>query len=330
MVLIDSTPIRERIFNSATVREEGGLTTLHFHAMGTRCRVSLVDPSRKATNDFLQHLLEWVSDFEAKYSRFLDTSLISQINRAAGQHPVEIDEETDRILSLCAELHFFTQRVFDPTALPLIRLWDWKKNPGTLPSADAIARTKELVGWNLVQRSSNSVFLPRAGMCLDFGGIGKEYAVDMAMQIGASYGVNNLLVDFGQDLRVNGAPSGKPAWHIGLEDPNSPGTCWGSVAATDRAIATSGDYLRHFTLNGRRYGHILDPRSGYPAATECLAVSIVAPSCTMAGILSTSAFILGPKAGYDLINRTYGVAGAILTHDQRIFSQGFYQYLVNS
>ncbi len=330
MVLSDSKPIRERVFNSATVREEGGLTTLFFHAMGTRCRVSLVEPNRKATNDFLQSLLEWVSDFEAKYSRFIDSSLISRINAAAGQHPVEIDEETNRILSLCAELHFFTQRVFDPTTLPLIRLWDWKKNPAGLPSADAIARARELVGWNLVQRTANSVYLPKTGMALDLGGIGKEYAVDIVLQMGGTHGISNLLVDFGQDLRVQGKPPGKPAWHIGLEDPNNPGSCWGSVAATDRAVASSGDYLRHFVLNGKRYGHILDPRTGYPAETDCLAVSIVAPSCTMAGILSTSAFILGPKAGYDMIHRSYGGAGVILTREQRLFTPSFYQYLVNS
>ncbi len=330
MVLIDPKPVRERVFNSATIREEDGMTTLHFHAMGTRCRVSLAEPNRKVANEFLESLLDWVSTFEAKYSRFIDSSLISQINRAAGKHPVEIDEETDRILSLCGELYFFTQRAFDPTSLPLIRLWDWKKNPGVLPTDEAIARARELVGWSSVERTSTSVYLQRPGMCLDFGGIGKEYAVDMAVQIAASHGVNDLLVDFGQDLRVRGNPPGKPAWHIGLEDPNNPGNCWGSVGVSDRAVATSGSYLRHFVLDGRRYGHIIDPRTGYPAETECLAVSIIAPSCTLAGILSTSAFILGPKGGYELINRIYGAAGVILTQNQRIFTQSFYHYLVNS
>lgn len=330
MVLMDAKPVRERVFDSATIREDEGLSTLFFHAMGTRCRVSLVEPTREAANLFLQRMLEWVSDFEAKYSRFLDSSLISRINAAAGKHPVEIDEETARLLALCEELSFFTQGVFDPTALPLIRLWNWKANPPALPSEDSVRRAMELVGWRKVERSRDSVYLPRAGMCLDLGGIGKEYAVDMALQIAAEFGVKDLLVDFGQDIRVRGRPPGKPAWHIGLEDPNAPGTCWGSVGADNHAIATSGDYLRHFVANAKRYGHIIDPRTGYPAESGCLAVTAIAPSCTMAGILTTTAFILGPKEGYDLICRSFGAAGVILTPTQRILTPRMNEYLVNS
>jgi thiamine biosynthesis lipoprotein len=274
-------------------------------------------------------MLEWVADFEAKYSRFIESSLISRINAAAGMHPVEIDEETERLLSLCSELHFMTQGVFDPTALPLIKLWNWKATPVTLPDESAIAAARELVGWRSVQRSKGSVFLPRKGMSLDLGGIGKEYAVDMAAQMAAQYGITDLLVDFGQDLRVLGAPPGRPAWHIGLEDPKAPGTCWGSVGANDAAVATSGDYLRHFVAGGRRYGHIIDPRSGYPVDNGTLSVTVVAPSCTMAGLLSTTAFILGPEAGLDLIQRTYNASGVVSTENQRFFTPRIHEYLVN-
>ena len=166
-------------------------------------------------------------------------------------------------------------------------------------------------------------------MCLDFGGIGKEYAVDMAVAMAPHFGIEHLLVDFGQDIRALGHPPGKPAWHIGLEDPMSPGSCWGSVAAMHHAVASSGDYLRCFMLNGRRYGHIIDPRSGYPVDNGCLSVSVVAPSCTLAGVLSTTAFILGPKDGFELINRTFGASGAIISHTGRFITPRFYEHLVS-
>jgi thiamine biosynthesis lipoprotein len=328
MVVNDSLSIRTRVRQSAVIREEDGLSTLTFHAMGTRCRVSLVEPSRAASNAFLDQLLNWVAGFEAKYSRFIDSSLIGRINAAAGQHWVEIDADTERLFAMCSELHFFTRGAFDPTALPLIRLWNWKANPLVVPSAETIRITSELVGWNKVQRRAGAIFLPRAGMCLDLGGIGKEYAVDMAMTLAEQHGVANLLVDFGQDIRVRGNPPGRPAWHIGLEDPKSPGNCWGSVALQDQAVASSGDYLRHFMHEGRRYGHIIDPRDGYPVNNGCLSVSVVAPTCTIAGVLSTTAFILGPKEGFQLIQSYHGAAGAVITEQGSHITPRLYEYLL--
>lgn len=330
MVLIQNQPIRERVVQSSTFRVEGGIATVTFVAMGTRCRVSLVESSRAKVEACLQHLLNRVADFEAKYSRFLDDSLIGRINAAAGRDWVEVDEETDRICNLCGDLFFFTGGAFDPTALPLIGLWNWKNKPPVLPGDRDIQAARELVGWSKVQRRRGAIFLPRAGMCLDLGGIGKEYAVDMTMALLAEHGVSNALVDFGQDIRVQGKPPGRPAWHIGLENPRSAGSCWATVAVTDHAVATSGDYLRHFTHRGRRYGHIIDPRSGYPVENHCRAVSVVAPACTSAGILTTTAFILGAQEGFHLINRYHGASGAILTDTANLITPRFYEHLVQT
>ncbi|HLP76587.1 MAG TPA: FAD:protein FMN transferase [Candidatus Paceibacterota bacterium] len=326
---MDNQSIRARIRNSAVIREDQGLSILSFHAMGTVCRVSIVEPSRSAANAYLDNLLNWISDFEATYSRFLEGSLISRINAAAGAEWVEVDEQTEQLLNLCGEMYFFTGGAFDPTALPLIRLWNWKANPPVVPSDEAIQQAKQFVGWNLVQRRKGAVFLSRPGMSLDFGGIGKEYAVDMSVTMAAPYGIKNILVDFGQDIRAVGTPPGKPAWHVGLENPKTPGTCWGSVAVTNHAVASSGDYLRCFVINGRRFGHIIDPRSGYPVGNNCVAVNAIAPNCTLAGILTTASFILGPKDGFELINRTFGASGAIITDNGNLITPRFYEHLVN-
>jgi FAD:protein FMN transferase len=296
--------------------------------MGTRCRVMLGETRRETGDSYFNRLLDWVADFEAKYSRFLDGSLVHRINAAAGKHWVETDEETDRLLALCGDLFFFTRGAFDPTALPLIRLWNWKNNPPVVPDESSLCTARELVGWNQVQRRRGGIFLPREGMCLDLGGIGKEYAVDAVIALAAQHGIANVLVDFGQDIRAQGKPPGRPAWHVGLENPKSPGSCWASVAVTNHAVASSGDYLRHFVHQGRRYGHIIDPRTGWPVHNQCLAVSVVASTCTIAGILTTSAFVLGPRDGYHLINSHHSASGAIVTETTNLITPRFYEHLV--
>jgi len=328
MVLNPNIALRERVRQSAVVNEEDRLSTLTFHAMGTRCRVRIVEPSRPAANGYFDQVLTWVADFEAKYSRFLNDSLIGFINGAAGKMWVEVDEETDRLFNLCNDLFFLTNGAFDPTALPLIRLWNWKANPPVMPTEEAIQAARELTGWKRIQRRRSAIFLPQAGMCLDLGGIGKEYAVDMVAALATQYGVEHVLVDFGQDIRVLGHPPGRPAWHVGLENPQTPGTCWGSVAVNNHAVASSGDYLRHFVHDGQRYGHIVDPRTGRPVANGCLLVNVVASTCTVAGILSTTAFILGPREGFHLINGYHGAAGAIFTEQGNFITQRFYDHLI--
>lgn len=330
MVLNMGHPVRARVRRSAVIREEGGMSHLTFHAMGTRCSVSLVEPSRAAANAYLDALLNRVADFEAKCSRFLEDSLVGRINKAAGVRWVEVDDETLQLLDLCGHLHHLTRGAFDPTALPLLKLWDWKAQPPRVPTEAQIARARELVGWSKVERRGNAVFLPAAGMCLDLGGVGKEHAVDVAVEMAAQHGVSTVMVDFGQDIRATGLPPGRPAWHIGLEDPRQPGSCWASVALLNRAVATSGDYLRHFVHEGRRYGHLVDPRDGRPVSGGVLAVTAVAPTCTQAGAMTTAAFVLGVEEGFRLLSSQFGVDGVMVTERGPLTTPRFYEYLVQS
>ena len=318
--------VMDRVMQSANVATDHGLHKLTFRAMNTQCRVHFHGVTDAVALEFYRAVLDWVGLFEARYSRFLPDSLIGRINAAAGQHWVDVDPETDRLFALCHELVFFTRGAFDPTALPLIQLWNWKAQPSVVPTDDAIRAARELVGWNKVRRSPNGIFLPQAGMCLDLGGIGKEYAVDSVVRMALERGIQNVLVDFGQDVRVHGHPPDKKFWWIGLEDAAHPGNCWAGVAVTDHAVATSGDYFRNFQIDGRRYGHILDPRTGYPVANGCRAVSVIAPSCTIAGILSTTAMILGASEGLQLIETHPGAAGAISTDGPRHSSKRFHEY----
>ena len=308
------------------------LRKLTFPALGTTCEVQYAPPGNMAQSaEFEQAAVAWVQAFEAQYSRFRPDSLVSRINRAAGREWVAVDPEMEQLLKLCDTLQFMTQGVLDPTALPLIQLWNWKAEKPRVPSAPEIAAALRLVGWSKVQRAPGKVLLPLAGMALDFGGFGKEYAVDVVAQIAQDHGIANALVDFGHDLRALGAPPGRPAWHIGLENPDQPGATFASVGLSgSRGIASSGDYLRCFTVDGRRYGHIVDPRTGWPVANGCIQVTVIAGTCLQAGILSTTAFVLGVPKGLELIQSLPGAEGMLLTNGTRAQTRGFHQYVATN
>jgi thiamine biosynthesis lipoprotein len=306
-------------------------TTLNrtdFHAMGTRCSIQYACAEADRARAFERRAVAWVQAFEAKYSRFQPDSLISRINDAAGREWVPVDAQTEALFELCDTLHHITRGILDPTMLPVIRLWDYKAKTPTIPSDNAVASALDLVGWKKVRRTAGRVMLPREGMALDLGGFGKEYAVDMVAGIAREHGITGALVDFGHDLYALGCPPDAAHWHIGLEDPARPGTHNASVAVTNKGIASSGDYLRCFTINGRRYGHIIDPRTGHPVSNECTQATVVADNCLLAGVLSTTAFVLGPRDGLALIEGFPGAEGLVTTTIARAQTKGFFHYVV--
>ena len=302
-----------------------------FRAMGTNCEIQYACDEPRRCEAFERTALSWVQAFEAKYSRFRDDSLVSRINTDAGREWVQIDPEMEQMLNLCDTLYFLTQGILDPTTLPLLRIWNYKAEHPVLPTEQEIATARGLVGWPKVQRMPGKIYLPETGMALDFGGFGKEYAVDIVAQIAVDLGITNVLVDFGHDLRALGKPPGRPGWHIGLEDPKHPGVSSGSVAlGGTRGIASSGDYLRRFTLDGKRYGHIVDPRTGRPVANGCIQATVIAGTCLHAGVLSTTAFVLGVAKGIEFIQSFPGAEGLLVTEHARAQTRGFFNHVVST
>ncbi|MEO6995476.1 MAG: FAD:protein FMN transferase [Lacunisphaera sp.] len=318
-----------RVEDRASHSEES-LRTLAFRALGTDCIIRYLAPTNQAAECYEQASRGWVEMFEARYSRFRPQTIVSRINQSAGVAWVEVDAEMEQMLDLCGTLHHLTEGILDVTTGPLLRLWDYQQPAVSLPTAAQVAEARKLVGWGKVQREAGRIFLPNAGMALDFGGWGKEWAVDAVAQLAAKFGIQTVLVDFGHDVRCIGAPPSRPAWHVGLEDPAQPGSIRGSVALfAGKGIASSGDYLRGFTRNGRRYGHIVDPRTGEPVAHDCRQVTVIADSCFQAGILSTTGFVLGPTAGLEFIQRFPGAEGLFVTPTCRAQTRGFWNYVAS-
>jgi thiamine biosynthesis lipoprotein len=274
-----------------------GVRRMEFRALGTACVIQFRHPGDQSAGQFLASALGWLSAFEAKFSRFRPDSIVSKINASAGREWVKVDGETEQLLDLAADLHRLTEGILDPTMLPLLRVWDWKTVHTKLPDKADIKAALALTGFRKLQRKLGQVFLPQSGMGLDFGGFGKEFAVDQLVRIAREHGIQDALIDLGRDLYGMGGNGRHPFWHVGLEDARHPGTCWGGLAVSEFAVAASGDGLRCFEFNGVRYGHILDPRTGWPVANGMRGVSVLAPTCLQAGIYSTTLCVLGLKDG---------------------------------
>jgi thiamine biosynthesis lipoprotein len=232
-----------------------------------------------------------VRRIETKYSRYRDDSVTTRINRAAGGDSVAVDAETVALLDYAQRCHDLSGGLFDITAGVLRRAWDFRGRPPQLPDAATLEAVRALIGWKDVERHEGRVRLPRAGMEIDFGGIGKEYAADRAATILQEAGIAHALVNLAGDVRALGAqPDGTP-WRVAIRHPRRERAVIAYVELAGGAVATSGDYERCFDLDGRRYCHILDPRTGMPVA-YWQSVSVVAPLCVVAGTCATIAMLM--------------------------------------
>jgi thiamine biosynthesis lipoprotein len=260
-----------------------------FQAMASRCEVRLYAPDDSTARSWADAGIAEVRRIETKYSRYRDDSVTTAINRAAGESAVTVDEETAELIDFGAALHAESEGRFDLTSGVLRRAWDFKS--GRLPSQQQLDAVLPLIGWSQVEWDGARVRLPRSGMEIDFGGIGKEYAADRAAAILLERGAVHGLVNLGGDVRVIGPTAEGSPWRVAVQDPRgSPGQTLARLDVASGALATSGDYERYMQVDGRRYCHVMDPRSGWPVSTW-QSVSVVAPLAIAAGACATIAML---------------------------------------
>ena len=265
-----------------------------FEAMASRCEVRIDGLDASAAASVAEAAITEVRRIEAKYSRYRPDSIVSRVNATAGgAHAVEVDDETGALLHFAAQLHAQSDGLFDITSGVLRRVWDFRV--GRVPTPPALAEAVALVGWARVEWNGRALRLPTAGMEIDFGGFGKEYAADRAATALEARGVRHGFVNLGGDIRVVGPRADGSTWSLGIQHPREAERTVAGVELDHGALATSGDYERFFVQEGRRYCHILDPRSGWPV-THWQSVSVTSPACIAAGALSTIAMLKGPAA----------------------------------
>lgn len=263
-----------------------------FRAMGSPCEIQFDtdDPD-------LARSLGIIAEAEArrierKYSRYLDDSVTTRINRSNGS-PLTVDEETARLLECADSCYQVSEGMFDVTSGVLRRVWKFDGSDN-VPAPEDVAEIMPFIGWDKVTWEEPEITLP-PGMEIDFGGIGKEYAVDSALMKIFEVSAIPTLVNFGGDLRVSGPRLGNRRWRVALESVDEAGVA-GRLDLANGALTTSGDARRFLFKDGVRYSHILDPRSGWPIKDAPRSVTVAAPTCLEAGILSTLAMLQGSKA----------------------------------
>lgn len=261
-----------------------------FSAMGTRCEVVLVAHDEKKAQQAIEQVSNEVSRIEAKYSRYRADSVVTAINQAAGrQKPLEIDAETAWLLGFSTALYESSEGLFDLTTGKVSRAWDFQHK--TIPSTTQLEELLTLVGWNNVELTSKTIYLPRIGMEIDLGGIGKEYAVDCAVNLLKKLGFSHGYVNFGGDIGVIGPQPDLSPWKIGIQNPRQPEEMIATVPLRGGALTTSGDYERFFEIDGVRYSHIIHPKTGMPVNFS-RSVSVVAEEAIYAGSCSTVAMLM--------------------------------------
>jgi thiamine biosynthesis lipoprotein len=265
-----------------------------FNAMASPCHLMLVAPTQLDAERIAGPAIAEVRRIETEYSRYRADSIVSRINAAAGNGQwIKLEEEASSLLDYAASLFAISGGLFDITSGVLRRAWNFKLP--RVPSQDELEPLLALVGWRKVERKPGAVRLAQAGMELDFGGFGKEYAADRAAAILRAQDVRHGYVNLGGDISVIGPQPGGEPWLIGIQDPRNVDRTIASLAVARGGLATSGDYERFFELDGRRYCHILDPRNGMPV-TYWRSVSVLAPLAVAAGSTSTIAMLMGEDA----------------------------------
>lgn len=261
-----------------------------------------------------------VRRIEAVYSRYRADSVVSRINAAAGgSEAVFVDGETASLLNFAAQLHAASDGLFDITSGVLRRVWDFRAK--RVPSDADLQQLLPLIGWAHVEWTGQAIRLPHAGMEVDFGGFGKEYAADRAMSVLYANGQRHGYVNLGGDIRVLGPRADGGAWRFGIQHPRQEEGTIASVELRDGALATSGDYERYFERDGQRYCHILDPHTGWPV-NHWASISVTAPACVAAGALTTIAMLKGASAlDFLAAQATTGLAVDTSMHKVRIGSE---------
>ena len=273
-------------------RRPGELLAVRFEAMASPCELLLPEADRPLARELGGLVAQEAWRVERKYSRYRDDSVIGWIHRTRGAR-VEVDAETASLLDFAARCYALTDGLFDVTSGVLRAAWKFDGSD-RVPTQAAVDSLLPFVGFDKIRWERPYLTLPE-GMELDFGGFGKEYAVDRAFDLLAQHHTAPFLINFGGDLRANRPPA-REAWRIGIERPDCERQAVALLELERGALATSGDSRRFLLRNGVRYGHVLNPRTGWPITGAPRSVTVAASSCTEAGLLATAALLQGVHA----------------------------------
>lgn len=268
-----------------------------FSSMGCPCSVSLYAKDEQQARNVFKAIYHEVDRLDQYYTNYTSTSFVAKINKKAGdKNGILVDPETAILLDYAEACYELSEGLFDVTAGALRRAWDFDAATPSLPSPERVEALLRVVGWDKLIWRKPHLILPYPGMMIDFGGVVKEYASDAAEKVCKSLGIQHAMIEMGGDIKIVGPHVDERPWRIGVSHPRANDTSIAYIELSQGGVATSGDFERAITIDGRLYAHILNPKTGMPVE-GISGITAVAEHCLVAGSLTTIAFLKGPKEG---------------------------------
>ena len=288
--------------------------------MGNRFEISVVADDPLWANECIEEAVEEIRRIEKLFTTFNESSQTSLINRNAGLAPVNVDNEVFELIRRSKRISGITQGAFDITYGSIDkRLWNFDKNMNALPDPGVAKQLVRLINYKniILDEKNGTVFLKEKGMRIGFGGIGKGYAAECAKALLQKKGIKSGIVNAAGDLTAWGyQPDGKP-WTIGIADPNASREIFSHLNITNTSVATSGNYEKFVVIDGKKYSHTIDPKTGLPV-TGIKSVTIICSNAEIADAMATPVMIMGIKAGIDMVNQVKGLACIIIDENDQI------------
>ena len=284
--------------------------------LGSPFEITVVAKDSVQGNLFSDLAIAEVKRIENLISDWIPTSQISKVNQNAGVVPVKVDKEVYDLVDRATKISKLTSGAFDISYASMDRIWKFDGSMKEMPTEEAIRKSVEKVGYqNIILNSKDTtIFLKNKGMKLGLGGIGQGYIADKIKVLLQEKGCNSGLVNVSGDINTWGKQPNGNLWTVGIVNPMNKNKVFATFPLDDSAVETSGSYEKYVTFNGKRYSHIIDPRTGYPA-TGIISVSVFAKQTELADALATGIFVMGVEVGLDLVNQLKGI-GCIIVDDK--------------
>lgn len=291
--------------------------------LGSPFEMTVVAKDTVQANGYIEAAITEVKRIENLISDWIPTTQISKVNQNAGVQPVKVDREVYELVERALKISKLTNGAFDISYASMDRIWKFDGSMKEMPTEEAIKKSVAKVGYQniILNEKESTIFLKNEGMKLGLGGIGQGYIADKIKALLLSQGCKSGIVNVSGDIFAWGKqPDGKP-WTAAIVNPMNKNKVFATFPLEDSAVETSGSYEKFVTFNGKRYSHIIDPRTGYPA-TGIVSVSVFAKTTEIADALATGIFVLGVEVGLDLINQLKGIECIIVDEQGVVHASG--------
>lgn len=296
--------------------------------MGSRFEITAMAQDDPTARECVEAAIAEITRIEDLISEWDSASQTSEVNRQSGKRPVKVDIELLNLIRRSNKVSGLTGGAFDISFASADRIWKFDGSMKTLPSEEEISKSVARIDYRkiIVNPEDTTVYLPETGMKIGFGAIGKGYAANQAKIVMQQHGATGGLVNAGGDLICWGKSPGPNGWRVGIANPKARNQLVAWMEINNMAVVTSGDYERFVILNGKKYAHIINPKTGWPVS-GLQSVTIICADAELADALATAVFVMGEKEGLALINQLKGVECMMINeHDEIIKSESLQMY----